>query len=85
MTRLEPLAPGVYIRKRMEELFMTEEDLCEKMEFLNDYHVRAMLNGKLKITNKISNKLQEVLGLDAAELRAQYKSYIISVKALARS
>lgn len=80
----QAIPPSVLIRKRMEELFMTEQALKDKMGFLSDFHINAMMNGKLKITNKIANKLQEILGIDAKILRDQYKTYISTLKAAAK-
>lgn len=72
------------IRKRMEEMFLTEQELKDRLGMLSEFHVNALLNGKLKVTNKIANKLQEILGIDAKLLRDQYKVYISTLKAAAK-
>ncbi len=83
-TQPKVVPPSLLIRKRMEEMFVTEQMLKDQMGFLSEFHITAMLNGKLKITNKIANKLQEILGVDAKLLRDQYKTYISTLKAAAK-
>lgn len=70
------IPPGETIKESVESLGMNEENFANKM-FLGRIETKDLLNGKLKIDEKIALKLEKVLGVPAQfwlNLESRYRT-----------
>lgn len=75
--------PGATIREQLEDRGMTQKNFALRMN-LSEKHVSQLINGDVRLTPEIAERLEMVLGIPASfwnNLEAIYQEKLAKVKA----
>ena len=79
---IQATPPGWTIREQLKMRKMTQKELATRMN-VSDKYINQLINGEIKLTPEIANRLEAILGVPAYflnNLEAYYRERVIQAQ-----